>query len=92
MVSVEIGVTGPGEELGDMSVALPGGPGQGSCVQSSSEPLHRQTVGYISVDAFLGRRIFPLLCFHAPSQGENVNGCELHIQIAQIRSSSWGSG
>lgn len=51
MVSVEIGVAGPREELGAVSVALPGGPGQRSCVQSSSELLHPQTDGCISVDA-----------------------------------------
>lgn len=51
MVSVEIGVTGPREELGDVSVALPGGPGQRSCVQFSSEPLHLRTDRCISVEA-----------------------------------------
>ena len=105
MVSMEIGVTGPGAELGDMSVALCGGPGQRSCVQSSSEPLHHQTDGCISANASsqenLSLALLPCsqhllirmwLHVDISCQGEDMNGCKLHIQTTQIRSSFWGAG
>lgn len=44
--------------IGDMSVALSGGPSQRNCVQSPMEPLYYQTDGCISVDASSGKN-FP---------------------------------
>lgn len=62
MMSMEIGVVGPREELGDVSVVPSGDLGQRSSVQSSTGPLLFQTDGCISVDASGGENLsFALL-------------------------------
>lgn len=64
MVSMEIWVLGPREELGDVSIALPGGLNEGTVCSSPPALCPRKQLSASLLRPLAGR-IFPLLCFHA---------------------------
>lgn len=64
MVSMEIWVLGPREELGDASIALPGGLNGGTVCSSPPVLCTRKQLSASLLRPLAGR-VFPVLCFQA---------------------------